>query len=219
MLDHIFSSENAVFRTMNTIGYIWYLNILWVICSLPIITIGASTSALVYSCLKLRNQEGYVTRNFMKSFRDNFKQSTLLFLIYAVVGVILVLDLILGKGTEGAIGQVVRLGSFILLFPYGMSLLYVFAIQSKFINTIKNTIFYSFVLGIRHFKFTLQMMILVGAVIYFNVTYLLANYIMLSIGIGFLGYFLSAYYQRIFENYIPKDQKDVGFDMDQSEEK
>lgn len=218
MLDRIFSSENAVFRTINTIGYLWYLNILWVVCSLPIITIGASTSALVYSCLKLRNQEGYVTRNFFKSFRDNFKQSTFLFLIYAIVGIILVLDLILGKGTEGAIGQVVRLGSFVLLFPYCMSLLYVFAIQSKFINTIKNTIFYSFVLAIRHFKFTLQMLILVGAVVYFNVTYLLANYITLSIGMGFLGYFLSAYYQRIFANYIPENHADVEVDMNHSEE-
>lgn len=206
MLDHIFSSDNAVFRTINAIGYIWYLNILWVICSLPVITIGASTSALVYSCLKLRNQEGYVTKNFFKSFRENLKQATILFVLYALVGVVLVLDLILGKGTEGGVGQVVRMGAFVLLFPYCMSLLYVFAIQSKFVNTIKNTIFYSFVLAIRHFKLTLQMLILVGGVVYLNCTFLLANYITLSIGIGFLGYFLSAYYNRIFADYIPTAQ-------------
>ena len=208
MLDRIFSSDNAVFRTINTIGSIWWLHILWVICSLPVVTIGASTSALVYSCLKLRNQEGYVTKNFFQSFRENLKQSTILFLLYAVVGVVLVLDLILGKGTEGSVGQVVRMGAFVLLFPYCMSLIYVFAIQAKFVNTIKNTIIYSFVLAIRHIKLTLQMLILVGAVVYLNCTYLLANYITLSIGIGFLGYFLSAYYNRIFVNYIPTNQRE-----------
>ena len=62
------------------------------------------------------------------------------------------------------------------------------------------------------------MLILVGAVVYLNVTYLLANYITLSIGIGFLAYFLSAYYQRIFANYIPEDQKDAEIDVDHSEE-
>ncbi len=212
MLERIFSSDNAVFRTINTIGYIWYLNILWVICSLPVVTIGASTSALVYSCLKLRNQEGYVTKNFFKSFRENIKQSTILFLLYFVVGAVLILDLVLGKGTEGSIGQVVRIGAFVLLFPYCMSLLYVFAIQAKFVNTIKNTIVYSFILAIRHFKFTFQMLILVGVVVYLNCTYLIANYITLSIGMGFLGYFLSAYYNRIFTHYIPIPQGETNGD-------
>lgn len=209
MLEQIFHSENAVFRTIHTIGYIWYLHILWLLCSLPVITIGASTSALIYSLLKLRAQEGYATRNFFKSFRENLKQATILFLIYAAIGIVLILDVLLGGQTQGGIGQIIRIGACILLFPYGMSLLYVFAIQAKFVNTVKNMMIYSFILALRHISMTIQMAILVGAVIYLNCMYYLANYITISIGMGFLMYFLTAYYQRIFKNYIPQSEEEA----------
>lgn len=218
MLDKVFQSENAVFRTIQTIGYIWYLHVLWLVCSLPVITMGASTTALIYSLLKLRAQEGYTTKNFFKSFRDNLKQATVLFLIYAVIGCILLLDVFMGGQTEGSIGQVIRIGALILLFPYGMSFLYVFGIQAKFYNTVKNTIFYSFILAIRHFTMTIQMAILVGVVIYLNCVFYVANYITVSLGIGFLVYFLTAYYQRIFKNYIPNDSSQAEVAAEQEEE-
>lgn len=57
------------------------LHVLWVVYSLPIITIGASTTALYYSCMKMiRTNEGYVHRNFHHSFKQNFKQSTIIWL-------------------------------------------------------------------------------------------------------------------------------------------
>lgn len=218
MLERVFHSDNVVFRTINTIGYIWYIHLLWLVCSLPIVTMGASTSAMVYTFLKLRAQEGYVTKNFFQSFKENLKQSTILFLLYAVVGAILILDLIFGNQTVGEIGGVVRIGAWILIFPYGMSLLYVFAIQAKFVNNVKNTIAYSFLLSLRHIGLTIQMVLIVGAVIYLNCVYYLANYITLSMGIGLVGYFLSAYYQRIFAKYIPAQEGTEGSNESEQEQ-
>ena len=53
-----FSVDNPVWRFIRKIGYLWLLNILWVLTSLPVITLGASTTALVYACLKLKGDEG-----------------------------------------------------------------------------------------------------------------------------------------------------------------
>lgn len=64
MLSRIFNVDNAVFRFFNTVGYIWWLHILWLLCSLPVITLGASTTALCYRCMKLHRKEGYPLRIF-----------------------------------------------------------------------------------------------------------------------------------------------------------
>ena len=60
------------------------VNALWVICSLPIFTIGASSCAACYVCLKLLNEEdGNVVSWFFKSFKENFKQGTIIWLFSA----------------------------------------------------------------------------------------------------------------------------------------
>src|SRR5699024_12157957 len=51
-----------------------YLNLLWLICSIPIFTIGASTSALYSVTLKIaRNEDVIIHRQFFKAFRENFR--------------------------------------------------------------------------------------------------------------------------------------------------
>ena len=71
------------------------LNILFLVCSLPIFTIGASFTAMYYVTLKLaENEEGYIARGFLKSFKQNFKQATIIWLILLFFGIVLVLDLL-----------------------------------------------------------------------------------------------------------------------------
>ena len=65
MLKRLFHYDNPIFRAINTIGEIIILNFMWMICSLPIVTIGASTTALMYSCMKLHYHEGYPWFNFI----------------------------------------------------------------------------------------------------------------------------------------------------------
>ena len=96
-----FSVDNPVWRFIRKIGYLWLLNILWVLTSLPVITIGASTTALFYACMKLQGDEGYPTANYFRSFRENFRQATIIWLIYAAVGALLVYGLIFWNLMDG----------------------------------------------------------------------------------------------------------------------
>ena len=56
-----FSYESRFSQLLLKLCYACYLNLLWLVCSLPIFTMGAATTALYYTCLKvIRGEEGYV---------------------------------------------------------------------------------------------------------------------------------------------------------------
>ncbi len=210
MLKYLFDVENPVFQAINTIGKIFALNFIWLICSLPIVTIGASTTALIYASMKLHDKEGYIWKNFFSSFKENFKQSTILFLLFLAGGLIIMADVTLGNQAGSSLGKVVRLAAFILAVPYFLTSLYVFAVQSKFVNSIKDTIRYAFFVSLRNFKDTLQMALLVILLVWANTTIVLANYLTIACGAGMLAYFCSAYYNRVFKKYIPEEAVSEG---------
>lgn len=198
-----FSYDNPVWRFVLRVGQIWWLNMLWLLTSLPVITVGASTTALIYSSMKLRKDDGYPTSNFFRSFRLNFVQSTVIWVLYALVGGILGWSLIFWNQTDRSELKVPWALVIALAIPWLCSLLYVFAVQSKFVNTVKNTIHYAVILSVKHFKYTIQMVLVLGAVLYFNVTGIIwVNFLTFTIGVGLMIYLFSVYYDTIFERYI-----------------
>ena len=88
-----FSYESIFSQLLLKICYSCYLNLLWFVCSLPVVTIGAATTALYYTSLKvIRGEESSLTQQFFHSFRENFKQATVLWLIMAGIGLFLAGD-------------------------------------------------------------------------------------------------------------------------------
>lgn len=205
----IFSPDNPVIRFFIKIGYIWYLNILWLVTSLPVITIGASTTALLYSCMKLQHDDGYPTKNFFHSFKDNFRQATSIWLIYLTAGLLLGWDLIywnrqgIGPGNVNVAWAV----SVAFAILYGISLSYVFAIQSKFVNPVKRTIAYSLLLPYRNLKQTLLIAVTLAAVVYLNLTTVFAvNFVTINIGVGLVAYLLGIFFSDVFRKYLPAEK-------------
>ncbi|MBQ1312789.1 MAG: YesL family protein [Blautia sp.] len=202
-----FSYDNPVWRFLLRVGNIWILNMIWLLVSLPVFTLGASTTALIYSCMKLQKDEGYPIANFFHSFKDNFRQATVIWLLYAAVGALLAWGLIFWNQTDRTNLKISWALVLALLIPWLLSLLYVFAVQSKFVNTVKNTIHYAVILCVKHWKYTLQMVVVLAAVCYFNLTsVVLVNFITLVIGVGLVVYLFSFYYARIFDNYIKTEE-------------
>ena len=82
----IFSYESKFSQALIKLCYSCYLNLLWFLCSLPIFTIGASTTALYYVSLKIvQGEDSNLTRLFFRSFRQNFRQATTLWLILLAI--------------------------------------------------------------------------------------------------------------------------------------
>ena len=99
-----FSYESKFSQLLLKLCYACYLNLLWFVCSIPIVTIGASTTALYYASLKVvRDEDSHVAALFFRSFRQNFKQATVLWLILLGAGLFL--------GADGYILYHLRLSS------------------------------------------------------------------------------------------------------------
>ena len=89
------SSDSWLGRFFNLVFDLVIMHFIWLVCSLPIFTIGASTTALYYTFMKrTRRDEGYIWKNYFSSFKSNFKQATIIWLIILAVGAILLTDLI-----------------------------------------------------------------------------------------------------------------------------
>ena len=85
-MDRLFNMDNKFFTVMGRVADLIMLNVVFLICCLPIVTIGASLTALHYVTLKMtRNEESYIIRSFFKSFKQNFKQATVINLIMLAV--------------------------------------------------------------------------------------------------------------------------------------
>ena len=83
MFAGFFNYDNPVWRFIGKFWDVLVINFLWIICSIPIVTIGSSTTAMYYVTLKLaRDEDGYTIQSFFKSFKENFKQATAIWLIF-----------------------------------------------------------------------------------------------------------------------------------------
>lgn len=170
-MNQLLNPENPVLEFINKIVYCVYLNILWLVCSLPIVTIGASTTALFYVTLKMaKNEEGNITRAFFHSFKDNFKQGTIIWMILLVLGIILGIDgyVLYHMRFENAFWTICSAFFIVALAAYAIVVMYIFPLLSRFDNTITAMFKNSIMLGMRFLYCTVLM-----AVIYFVMAFII----------------------------------------------
>ena len=151
MFEKIFNMDNAVWRAMAKVADLVIANLLFLVCSIPIVTIGASMTALYTVTLKMVDKSGgYVSKDFWSAFKSNFKQSTIIWLIMLAVGVFIAGDYYLVSQMVATVGKAVKYIVLILAFLYFMIISYVFPLQSKFENTIVRTITNAAMMSIAH---------------------------------------------------------------------
>ncbi len=130
--------------------------LLWLLCSLPVITLGASSAALYYGVVKcIRHERGRLVKSFFSAFRRDFKTATLLWLIFIAAALILSADVYaferMGGGSAlGMIGKILLL-ALLAFFPW------VFAFVSRFSNSVSGTVKFSGYLALKHIGTTLLM--------------------------------------------------------------
>ena len=99
--------DSPLMQGLGKMADLMWLNVLTLICCLPIVTIGASLTAMNYMALKIaRNEECYITRGFFKSFKENFRQATVIWLIFLVVILILAGDFAIIKSSVVEFGDI-----------------------------------------------------------------------------------------------------------------
>lgn len=137
----LFNYDGPVMSAMSRIADLIILNILTVLCCIPIITAGAALTALHYMTIKMvRKEECYIVRGYFKSFKQNFRQATIIWLILLVAMFIIWGDFfILNSG----IISLPKAFSVIIMavgFLFMMMVIYTFPVLARFDNTIRNTL-------------------------------------------------------------------------------
>lgn len=162
-MGQLFQLEGLLFKLLSRAVDLVLLNILFLLFSLPVLTIGASTTAL-YSVLQkvIRNEDETIVKSFFMSFRKNFKQGTIVWILMSVAGLLFLANYsLLGKAS----GLPMVLWASVLIvfgFVYVCTSLFAFAYMARYEDTIKKVLLNSLLMGISHFPYLILL-------IFFNV--------------------------------------------------
>ena len=189
----MYQEQHIIIRILTHIFDFILLNILWLLTSIPIVTLGAATAAL-YSVMMsvVEKKEGYIIKDYWKAFCRNFKQSTVVWILLLFLGACLWFDLTLIGVVPGLFRQIgtVVLGA-VLIF-YFMECIFVFPLIAKFENSTGNMIKNALLIPVSRLPYALMILFMTGAAII--VTFLNQRTIMIgaviwsAIGVSFLSY-------------------------------
>ena len=150
-MDRFFSMDNKFFTFMGKVADLCILNIVCLICCIPIVTAGASITAMFFVTMKMvKNEESYIIKSFFKSFRQNFKQATVINLIMLAVATILYVDLRIVNQMGQPISQILHVIFLAFTVLYAMVFMYIYPVLAKFYNSTRNTFINAVLMSVRH---------------------------------------------------------------------
>ena len=161
--------DNKIFIFLGKVLEVILVSLLWYIGSILIVTAGTSSAALYYTVHKcIFNSEGYLFSTYKKSFTDNLKKATLLWLICLVLDAFLVFDLLLAKM---AIDQNSLLG--VLYYPVLVCMVLAFmwqlsvmAYQARFEDSIRAVLYKSALIAFRNMRWMIFLTLFLTGLIY-----------------------------------------------------
>lgn len=144
---------------MNHLADLVMLNIIWLITCLPIVTIGAAKTALYRIMLRrARGESNYPVREYLEAFKEDFGKSTKIWLLLLISGGLLCFDLMYMGGSWSPLGILVG----VLLCIWMILESYLFPLTAQFENSLKNTWKNAAYMAVKHFPYTLAIVILNG---------------------------------------------------------
>lgn len=204
----IFNLDSKFMHYANKFADLMFLNILTLICCIPIITIGASITAMHNVLLKIyRDEESYIAKAFFKSFKENLKQSTAIWLIYLVLILVLVLDFFYIRDYNLDMPKFFQYALYIVAIIGAFSFSWVFILQSRYENKVVHTIRNSFIVGISHFFYSIMMIILAAIPIFCLAFFSVAVPLCFAFGFTLPGLLQTMLYSRVFDKIEGVDRK------------
>ena len=200
---------------MNKVADGFFLCILWTVFSLPVFTLGAATTALYYVVHKsLRGNRGYVWKGFWYSFKSNFKQTTIIWLIMMVVFAFLftdyqIMSAFLEKGSP--LGMLSYF-FFILMIFWSIWCVYIFTYSARFENGIKATLKNAIIIAIINLPWSVLVFVILAAS-------LLAMYLvpfMLLVLPAAVMYIYDIILEKLFRKYMSEEdlKRELELDME-----
>ena len=203
----LFNYDSGLFRALDKLGSLFILNLLTLVCSIPLITAGVSFTALYYVTMKMvRDEETYVTKDFFRSFKQNFRQGTVIWLILLAIGTVLFVDyriMAANRDTIPVAGAFMVFSMICAVFLI-VETAYVFPVLAKFYNTIRQTMKNAMLMGISSSSSTARARPAGRSGRPRGQSFLAPLYVCLGFAVP--AYANSYLFVKIFDQYIPVDE-------------
>ena len=201
-----FNTESSIFQFLGTLFDFVLLNLLFLITCIPIITIGPAISALYSITLKeAKNEHGYMIKPYLLAFKENLKNGIVLFLLYFAAGAVLLFNITFWAQLNGIIANIALIIVAICIVLYVVSFLYVFALNARFENSIKQTIKNSALLALANPKQTIFLLLIFAATFILAYFASLFRVFLLLFGFAFIAYCASFPLTKVFKSYEPEE--------------
>lgn len=217
-MNNFFNADNPFFVVMGKAWDVFVVNMIWLLCCLPVVTIVPATTAMYYTMVKvIRRERGYVTREFFRSFKRNLKQGLGFSAIAIALVVVFYFDFVYSialMAEEKSTGNTF-LGVFLVMAFLAVALyMYIPPVLSRFDMKFGGIFKTSFFMATRHFLTTIVLLILFVAV--------LVGCLAIAPGIFFLpatGVLLSTFLiERVFKKYMPAKKETVEEETEEGQE-
>lgn len=190
------------------------VNLLTILMCIPVFTAGAAFTAMHYCCLKIvRGEESSIAKQYFHSFKDNFKQSTIIWIIMMAFIAFFGFDFVFLYTNASLTGSYVFWGLVLVVAVFSLISCMVFPIQAKFANPIIRTWKLAFVYSFRHLPSTV--VIVVVSLIPFAGMYFLMGIFPLFLCICFSGPAMIAaalynkQFKKIEDKYLAEHPEEI----------
>ena len=209
----LFDSDGPLVTAMSKFADIVLCNLMFILFSLPVFTLGASLTALFTCMQRLVYEEdrddGLIFRDFWFAFRRNFRQATLLWLICLAAFCFLGAYYWVVQFMADSFGRVYQTTFYLLLLLFLFGFIYLFPLQARYENTIRNTLRNAWLLSVAALPWTLLCLVLVAAAVYVSFimnpgAISIFTYLWAVCGFGLIAYLQSFFIRMAFRKLSPE---------------
>lgn len=203
-MKNLFNPENPVIKFLSHFYDLMVLNFFFIITSLPVFTIGASVCAAYHIALKLvEGEDPYIIKGYFKSFRENFKQATLLWLPILFAIIFFSADLFIIYNIIDKRYDFLQFPVWILIFVIVSLFIYAFPLLSSYECSTKQLLKNAVLLSLANFPTTVFIVVLHLGILYIASTsgrnLVIVGSLALFFGFAAFMYFCSLFLLRIFK--------------------
>ncbi|MBQ6304606.1 MAG: DUF624 domain-containing protein [Clostridiales bacterium] len=211
MASSFFNPKGAATRFLTAICNLIIVNLLFIITSIPVFSLGASLTALYRITIAIvAGDNPAVFREYLKAFKDNFLRSTLLLLLYTALSGFFIFEIYMVRTMMEPQFAWAQYPAYFFLFAIAASSLYSFPLIAWFDTSFKQMLKNSLLLAITNLPITIMYIVITAVMAYliYEFTIIPLSF-MVFMGISILAWFYSLFLKKIFEKngvtLIPKD--------------
>lgn len=209
----LFNMDSPIMRFLSRVCDLMILNFMCLICCIPIVTAGASVTALYTVTMKMvRGEESYIFKGFLKAFKENLKIATPIWLLMLVLGLLIFADYKATGFLPGTMGTVFKVLIGVVVTFYVLLFTYIFPYIARFENNIRNSLKNALLISILNLPHTILMVCIPVGLIFitmFNSTTLVyGSLFWILMGVSFIAFAQSYTFRKVFAKYEPQEEEE-----------